>query len=81
MAFRAVQHGRYVVKQPWLITHAETITQNVVGQILYFLLMIAMGIPFKVSIPLQIAGFFIAYARSYAIRRFFDWFQHRRNVA
>lgn len=68
------------MKQSWLATHAETIAQNLIGQILYFAILWAFGLPLATIGSLQVVCFFVGYSRSYAIRRFFDWWQHRKAV-
>jgi len=58
--------------QPWYISHAETIAQNVIGQLLYSILMYACGVTMHTAIVLQLGGFGIGYARGYFIRRSFE---------
>lgn len=66
------------MRQSWISTHAETVTQNVLGQFFYFLVLLAFGIPLGTIGGLQVACFFVGYSRSYAVRRFFNWWHHRR---
>lgn len=59
-------------RQPWYVSHAETIAQNVVGQILAFIILWAYGIPGSTGWKLQLTFLVVAYARGYTIRRFFN---------
>lgn len=58
--------------QPWYISHAETIAQNVVGQIVAFIILHLHGMPVHQSLQLQAEFFVLAYGRGYLIRRIFD---------
>lgn len=58
--------------QPWWLSHAETLAQNVVGQILCFLILHIYGIPVLDSFQLQLVFLIVAYARGYFIRRLFN---------
>lgn len=64
-------------RQPWYVSHAETIAQNVVGQILAFVIFWAYGIETATGLQLQIIFLVVAYLRGYAIRRAFDRFNSR----
>jgi hypothetical protein len=67
------------MKQPWYISHAETIAQNVFGQIIAFALLWAFGITGSQGLQIQVAFFFAAYARGYTIRRAFERWGHLLN--
>lgn len=58
--------------QPWYISHAETIAQNVVGQILAYFILWSYGIESATGLKLQLTFLIVAYARGYAIRRIFN---------
>lgn len=59
--------------QRWYVSHAETIAQNVVGQVLAAVILLAYGIPWaSTGWKLQATFLVVAYARGYAIRRFFN---------
>lgn len=59
-------------KQPWYVAHAETITQNVVGQILAYFILWGYGVESSTGLKLQLTFFVVAYARGYIIRRVFN---------
>lgn len=61
-----------VAPQPWYISHAETITQNVVGQLLAFIVFRAFGIGGGFAWRLQLVFFVVAYTRGIVIRRLFN---------
>lgn len=61
--------------QPWYISHAETIAQNVIGQLCAFAILWWWGLPLVSSLKLQLVFFVVAYTRGYLIRR---WFNSRR---
>ena len=58
--------------QPWYISHAETLTQNVVGLLISFVLLHAFGIPTTKVLAIQVTFFFTSYLRGYVIRRAFE---------
>lgn len=58
--------------QTWMQSHAETITQNVVGLVLAHIVLRLFGVESATSFGIQFTLFFVSYARSYAIRRFFN---------
>lgn len=61
------------MKQPWYVSHAETITQNVLGQLLAIVILWVYSIPFwTTGWKLQLTFFVVAYARGYGVRRFFE---------
>lgn len=61
------------MKQPWYVSHAETITQNVLGQLLAIVILWVYNIPFwTTGWKLQLTFFVVAYARGYGVRRFFE---------
>jgi hypothetical protein len=59
-------------RQPWYVSHAETIAQNVVGQIIAFIIFWCYDIRGSQGLLLQATFFVAAYARGYAIRRVFE---------
>lgn len=58
--------------QRWLASHAETIAQNVVGQLLAVAILWAYDISADTGWKMQLTFFVVAYARGYAIRRIFN---------
>lgn len=58
--------------QKWYISHAETITQNVLGLIISFIILRIFGMSVNESIQLQSVFFVVSYIRSYLVRRTFD---------
>lgn len=58
--------------QPWYVSHAETIAQNVVGQVLAFFILWAYGIDTATGLQMQVTFLVVAYARGYGIRRAFE---------
>ncbi len=64
------------MKQPWYVSHAETIAQNVFGQIIAFVLLWSFDITGSKGLQIQVAFFIAAYARGYAIRRAFNRWGH-----
>jgi len=67
-----------VSAQSWYVSHAETIAQNVVGQLFAFVILWAYGIETKTGLQLQLTFFIVAYARGYAIRRIFNHLNARK---
>lgn len=65
------------MKQPWYVSHAETLAQNVVGQLIAFVVLHAYGIETATGLQLQVTFLIVAYARGYAIRRAFEWLAAR----
>lgn len=66
------------MSQRWLVSHAETIAQNVVGQLLAFVILWVYDIPWSdKGWKLQITFLVVAYARGYAIRRIANWLENR----
>jgi hypothetical protein len=63
--------------QPWYISHAETIAQNVGGQIIASLILWAYGIDVHTMWQLQVTFLIAAYARGYTIRRWFDRYGYK----
>ena len=51
--------------------HIETLTQILVGLILWYVILRAFGLTNSQSITLQVIFFVVSYARSYAIRWLF----------
>lgn len=66
------------MSQKWYISHAETITQNVLGLIISFIILRSFGMTTNESIHLQAVFFVVSYIRSYCIRRFFDNLNNRK---
>ncbi len=58
--------------QSFLISHAETILQNVIGLLIGFIILHCYGIESSLSFKLQLTFFIFAYIRSYLIRRLFN---------
>jgi len=63
--------------QKWYVSHAETIVQNVLGLLIAFIILRVHGLSTHDSVQLQIIFFFASYARSYAVRRFFNKHEQR----
>ena len=61
-------------KQTWLQSHAETLTQNMVGLMIGFIILKCFGLTASESVQLQAVIFATSYLRSYLIRRFFNRF-------
>lgn len=62
------------IKQTWLQSHAETLTQNIVGLLIGFIILKCFGLSVTESVQLQAVIFVASYMRSYLIRRFFNQF-------
>lgn len=58
--------------QPWYISHAEALTQNILGLLISFVILTWWGMTPTESVSLQAIFFVTSYIRSYAIRRFFN---------
>lgn len=58
--------------QPWYISHAESLAQNIIGLIISFIILKIWGMSTSESIGLQAIFFITSYIRSYLIRRFFN---------
>ena len=67
-------------KQTWLQSHAETLTQNVVGLLIGFIILKFFGLTTSQSVQLQLVFFTTSYLRSYLIRRLFNRFTGDVNV-
>ena len=63
-----------IMKQSWILSHAETITQNIVGLLIGFIILKTWGMSSSESVGLQAIIFVTSYARSYIIRRIFNKF-------
>lgn len=61
-------------KQTWLQSHAETLTQNIVGLLIGFIILKCFGLTASESVQLQAVIFATSYLRSFLIRRFFNRF-------
>ncbi|CCH57732.1 hypothetical protein A323_gp24 [Acinetobacter phage AP22] len=61
-------------KQTWLQSHAETLTQNIVGLLIGFIILKCFGLSASESVQLQAVIFATSYLRSFLIRRFFNRF-------
>lgn len=67
------------MSQRWLASHAETLTQNVVGQLLATVILWWYDIPWtEKGWKLQLTFLVVAYLRGYAIRRVFNALENRR---
>lgn len=64
------------MRQPWYVSHAETIAQNVIGQLLAFIVLWCYDIKGSTGLKLQLTFLVVAYVRGYAIRRFFNRMKH-----
>lgn len=53
--------------------HLETLTQNVLGLLIAFIILKLYGLSTSQSIQLQIIFFFASYIRSYMVHRFFNY--------
>ena len=53
------------------IIHLETLTQNVVGLVIAFIILTLWGLPFIESVVLQTIFFVTSYIRGYCIRKLF----------
>ena len=53
------------------IIHLETLTQNVVGLAIAFIILTLWGLPFYESVALQTIFFVTSYIRGYCIRKLF----------
>ena len=51
--------------------HLETLTQNVVGLVIAFIILTLWGLPFIESVVLQTIFFVTSYIRGYCIRKLF----------
>ena len=51
--------------------HLETLTQNVVGLVVAFIILTLWGLPFIESVALQAIFFITSYVRGYCIRKLF----------
>lgn len=51
--------------------HLETLTQNIVGLIVAFIILTLWGLPFYESLALQTIFFVTSYIRGYCIRKLF----------
>jgi hypothetical protein len=60
------------VSQPWYVSHAETIAQNVIGLLCGFVILQAFGVATTTTLKVQATFFVVAYVRSYCIRRLFN---------
>ena len=61
------------MSQKWYISHAETLTQNVIGLAVGFIILKWWGLSVSESFTLQAVIFITSYLRSYIIRRFFNY--------
>lgn len=60
-------------KQSWLKSHAETLTQNLVGILIGFIILTSFGLTPSQTVHLQVVIFITSYIRSYLIRRLFNY--------
>ncbi|QHJ79221.1 MAG: hypothetical protein [Caudoviricetes sp.] len=60
------------MSQKWYVSHAETITQNIVGLLIGFIILNCFGLTASESVQLQAVIFATSYLRSYVIRRVFN---------
>lgn len=64
------------MKQSWIESHLEQITQNVVGLIVGFIILQFYGLSVSQSVGLQLVFFVASYSRGYLIRRLFNNYGH-----
>lgn len=60
------------MSQKWYISHAESMTQNIAGLVIAFIILKLWGMTTSESIGLQCIFFITSYIRSYLIRRAFN---------
>ena len=53
------------------MVHLETLTQNIVGLVVAFIILTLWGLPFYESVALQTIFFVTSYIRGYCIRKLF----------
>lgn len=58
--------------QPWYISHAEALAQNIIGLLISFIILKLWGLSTSDSLGLQAVFFCTSYLRSYLIRRYFN---------
>lgn len=58
--------------QKWYVSHAESLTQNVAGLFIAFVILKFWGLSTQDSFQLQAIFFIASYLRSYLIRRLFN---------
>lgn len=61
-----------MAKQTWCAKHAETIVQNVLGQLIGLAILLAFQVDFHTAWKMEVAFFIASYIRSYYVRSFFD---------
>jgi hypothetical protein len=61
------------MSQSKLLSHAEAMTQNLLGLLIAFLVLQFFGVPFFTSLKIQGTLFVLSYIRSYGVRRFFNF--------
>lgn len=61
-----------MASQKWYISHAETLAQNIIGQVIAFLVLHLYGMDVETSLQIQVILFVTSYLRSYLIRRAFN---------
>lgn len=59
-------------RQTWMQSHAETLTQNIAGLLIGFIILTCWGLSPSESVSLQVIIFLTSYARGYIIRRLFN---------
>lgn len=63
--------------QKWYVSHAETLTQNILGLIIAYVILRLWGLSTNESVQLQFIFFVSSYLRSYAVRRAFNYLSSR----
>jgi len=53
------------------LTHAETLSQNILGILIGFAIMRLFGVPTDVGVKMQVVLFVASYIRSYSVRSTF----------
>ena len=65
--------------QKWYVSHAEVLTQNVLGIIIALIILKLWGMSTTESLTLQAIFFVTSYIRGYIVRRFFNSLEERGN--
>lgn len=68
-----MKKGVASVSKFW-VSHAEAMTQNVLGLLIAFIVLTCFGLEPMQSVQIQAILFFLSYARSYCVRYYFRRF-------
>lgn len=66
------------MSQKWYTSHAESLTQNIIGLIVAFIILKLWGMTTSDSIALQAIFFITSYIRSYLVRRAFNTLERKK---